>query len=50
MKFMENLESSSKLAVKIASVVKVSITEVLPSKQLNDASKFHVFIELVQDD
>ena len=45
----ENLESSSKPAAKIASVPKVSITEVLASKHLNDASKFHVFTELVQD-
>ena len=43
-------ESSAK-QTKIASVSvpKVSITEVLASKHLNDASKFHVFTGLVQD-
>ena len=44
-------ESSTAKQTKIASVSvpKVSITEVLASKHLNDASKFHVFTGLVQD-
>ena len=42
--------SSSPLAVKkISSKPKVSVDEVLRSKHLNDASKFHVFKELVQE-
>ena len=44
-------ESSTAKQTKIASVSvpKVSITEALASKHLNDASKFHVFTGLVQD-
>ena len=42
--------SSSPLAVKkVSSKPKVSVDEVLRSKHLNDASKFHVFKELVQE-
>ena len=49
----ESLPSRTSISSKpkIASTVpQVSITEVLASKHLNDANKFHVFTELVQDD
>lgn len=44
----ESTEEEESLAAAKA-VPKVSISEVLASKHLNDASKFHLFSELVQD-
>ena len=45
----ESLPSRSSKPKIASTVPKVSITEVLASKHLNDASKFHVFTGLVQD-
>ena len=45
----ESSTTAKQTKIASVSVPKVSITEVLASKHLNDASKFHVFTGLVQD-